>query len=553
MKRSWKKVVVFVLATVMSVLCVGCGNTSNPNANNPDALHIRVFDGGYSTSWLTQIAKSFEKDTGIPVDIKPPVSDTSGWVTEIDSGESKIDLYFGNTSGMDYAVKDGLTIGGQKYSTYLADLTDMYNTKVPGEDILYKDKLIASVRDAANFDLEYDNENKIYNEKSDTGKFYTANWANGSLSFVVNMEAWDSSWGEFPKTTDKMFELCEKIISGNAGKSISEMIYPFVYSISNSYWPFIFETWAYQYMGKDEYQAYINGYDESGNRFTKELLRYEGFLESLETIEECLKARGKDNIDCYSYPYSTSIDFTTSQFYLLNGKGIMQPNGNWIIGEMAANYKNAKEMDIRFEKVPVISSIRDRCQTIEDDDELAALVTAIDEGSEALVGEGYDVSREDFDRVFYARRLVITMGNTHGAFVPAYAKNIDKAKEFLLYMAKDSSLEIYYEETMGSTLPFNYDYSNSSYEVSRLIQSERDMLSTADVQPYSMSTNSKYRFFSQTGFNGMYMPYVITSGAETYFSAVNEADRKSAQEIFDDNYEYALTNWNQVYAPYSWD
>lgn len=547
MKKLFKMIICVLLIATFSFSAVGC---SGGGEDETGAIVVKVFDGGYNVSWLDKIIKAFEDDTGINVVRRPEVTDTGSWVSEIQSGTTNVDIFFDCNSGLEFTM-NSVVANGTTYQGMLADLTDMYNTKVPGEDILYKDKMIPAVREAYNFDYKYNPDTHEYYEESTTGKYYTTSWANSALSFVVNMGSWDSSWGEFPNTTDEMFVWCEKVIASNEGKGFGSRIYPFAYSLKNSYWDFVYTTWAYQYMGETEYNDYMNGYDKDGNRFTPELLLYDGFEKSLEVLQGCLLYRGTDGIDSYSHPYSLTIDFTTSQFYLLNGSAIAQPNGNWLISEMVANYSNAADLDIQFKKIPVISSIKDRCETIADDAELSALIKSIDSGSSALSGEGYDVSQEDYDRVYFARRYCETIGTGHGAYIPVYSDMTSEAKQFLLYMAKNSSLEIYYKETLGSSLPFNYDYSNSAFKSSKLIESEKTLIKSLDIKPYSIGT-SKYRFFAKTGFNCFDMPYHINNSTETYLSAKNTKDRKDANAIFMANYKYARDNWNAMYAAYSW-
>ena len=549
-----------ILATVSAFAMVGCGGgsgdggTSGGGTGEAGKLVIRPFGGGYGTTWLTAIAKQFEKDTNIDVDVKPAATNTGDWESEIDSGSCSIDLFFDNAAGLKYATKNGMTVKGVTYDSYLADLTDVYNSKVPGEDVLYKDKMFGAVEQYYNFDSKYDYATKTYSEASETGKYYTTSWGGGTIGLVVNMEKWDTAWGNLPNTTDELVALCDKILASNADKSVMTKEYPFVYSLETSYWKFAFENWATQYLGEDGYNAYYNGYDKNGNRFTKELLRYDAFLEGLEILETCLKPRGSDGNSGYSHPNSTSINFTEAQFKLLNvGGGIMQPNGNWLISEMAANYPNAQTMNVQFMKMPVVSSIIDVLpdSSVENDAELSALIKAIDANSKALTGEGYSVTQNDYDRVEWARKLVIASFGIQGAYIPAYAKNVENAKQFLLYLAKDSSLDIYYKETMGSTMPFTHDYSNSGYEASNFIKSEQKLIKEGNITCGAFG-ETKFAFFSRTGFNPISMPYSYYNTTETYFSAINANDRKTAAEVFDINYQYAVDNWDSAYAPYSW-
>ncbi len=552
MKKLFKTLAVLLIAILLSMSSFACVGPGKGEQFSKDALNIRVFDGGYSISWINKIARAFTQETGIKTVIKSTAGDTGGWESELNNGTSSVDIYFNNNTGFSL-------VSNEEKNTMVADLTDMFNTLVPGESILYKDKMIDTVRNSLNFDYEYDYNTKTYSSSSQNGKYYTTSWANGSLSFAVNMDKWDVSYGEFPNTTDELFALCDKILEQELKKSQLNRMYPFTYSKESSYWKFIFETWQDQYLGKDGVDAYNAGYDKNGEQFTAELLQYDAFKETLKCLQSCLEYKTRTYYEkskvSYTSPDSLTNSFGISQLALLKGYGLMQPNGNWLITEMNSKFKG-KLPNIQFKKVPVISSIIDLCTTIEDDAELSALISAIDKGETSLKGEGYDVNQEDFDRIYFARRVLVTMGNTHGAYIPKYSRHLDWAKSFLLFMAKDSSLETYYKETLGSTLPFVYngdnDYSGVDYTPSGFIQSEREMMKISDVRPCLMGASNKLLFFRATGFNPMGMPYEFENKTETYLSGQTSEDFLDAEQIFNMNYQYAVDNWAKAYSPYAW-
>jgi len=533
--------VAVVLLVVFIVLSQKKGNTDLSKYDT--VLTVKVFDGGYGTGWLRQTAKKYnEKHPEVYVDIKA-FTDCSKWATEVKSGASNVDIYFSQSPGSDLALTS-CKIDGTQYPSYLADLTDMYNTKVPGEDVLYKDKMKASYRDELNFD-----------PSSEEGKYYLSVWADGMLGLIVNMDAWnENGLGDMPNTTDELFEKCEAITDKNKDKSASEKQFPFVYSLKRSYWAYMFVNWSYQYMGESEVAAYRDGYAPSGKRFSKDLITYDGFLEALKVIEKCVDTKNRGTANAYSYSsgYSQSIDFTTSQFYLLNGTGIMQPNGDWLITEMAANYNDSKNLNVVFMKTPVISAIKDRCESIESDAELSALIDAIDNGDKSLSGNGYSVTQADYDRVAYARNMAVTSGNCMGTYIPVYSKHVKEAKDFLLYLATDEALDTYYEETMGCTLPFERDYSKTAYtsELSLFIRSENELKKNCTMQMYTLGGSYKYKMFAIAGLNPLSNPY--SSGkVETYLSATEAKDYKSAETIFEENYRYVSNNWGSIYQAYS--
>ena len=147
---------------------------------------------------------------------------------------------------------------------------------------------------------------------------------------------------------------------------------------------------------------------------------------------------------------------------LVMGQGLFMANGDWFDNEMRSFCEGLEEAQgycdtVKLMKTPVISSIIDNTDTIADDAELSALITAIDAGETALQGEGYDVSQDDFNTVLAARVTVYSIGPGHNAVVPKTAVGKQVAYDFLRYMATDKANRIYIEATGGASLPFDYD------------------------------------------------------------------------------------------------
>ena len=102
----------------------------------------------------------------------------------------------------------------------------------------------------------------------------------------------------------------------------------------------------------------------------------------------------------------------------------MMYNGSWLFNEMQLMFPNGTDYDFKMMKVPVISAITDKCTTIENDAELAALVRAIDAGETDLAGDGYEVNAADFARVSEARNFFYAGSEGATGVVPINARNI---------------------------------------------------------------------------------------------------------------------------------
>ena len=56
------KIAATLLAALTAVSCVACGPTSGGVIKNPNTLNISVFEGGYGTEVIEQIAEGFKAE-----------------------------------------------------------------------------------------------------------------------------------------------------------------------------------------------------------------------------------------------------------------------------------------------------------------------------------------------------------------------------------------------------------------------------------------------------------------------------------------------------------
>ncbi len=123
------------------------------------------------------------------------------------------------------------------------------------------------------------------------------------------------------------------------------------------------------------------------------------------------------------------------------GDAVMMVNGNWVFGEVDA----LKEKNIKMMRTPVISALAQKLETVADDEELAALVSAVDNvldngATVSLTGSGYDVSQADWDKVYAARTMVYNNGSEHAMIVNKYTNAKDGVKKFIQYYYSDEGL-----------------------------------------------------------------------------------------------------------------
>ena len=130
----------------------------------------------------------------------------------------------------------------------------------------------------------------------------------------------------------------------------------------------------------------------------------------------------------------------------------------------------------------------------------------------------------------------------HSAAIPAYASAKEGAKEFLKFMATDEGIEIYLNNSLNSTLPFDYDITqwDGYEEMSAIGKRKFEIFEQAIFVPFA----HQYK----TAYAGGLGAYRITNiSFEAAFAAPNKNDRQTADEIINDNIEYWNdTRWNNM-------
>ena len=515
MKVSVKRAFCTAMSAMLTLAgAAGLASCGDGGESDPNTLIIDAFEGGYGVDWLYAIADKFEeKNEGVSVRIYP-TEDDSMFGTSLLSGRLTSDIVFERYPYWERILRP-TTIGGTTYECLYEDLTDIYTTDIPGEDVTIEEKLIDGVAEYYRTD----------------GKYYHFNWAVGVMGILYNEKQWKPNW-QLPRTTDELIEVCEQIKSENK--------IPFVYSLKNTYWGF-YDVWAAQYDGLEAMADYDEGYDPSGERYTPELVLYQGFEEALEVLGELLKDENG-----YCHPSSREYTFTDAQIKFLEGEAVMQPNGDWIESEMSANFSE-DEVTIQFMKMPVISSIVDKCTSIqgtpeEKDEILREVVDYVDGTEGAVLPQG--VSEEDVERIRTARSLMHTTGQEHTAYIPIYSNKKDLAKKFLQYMASDEAIELYVTASGGYRTMLKYDYDKPELQdaMSSFMKSTNKL--TEESRLFFMK--HKDPIFSLTGY--VFMRNGITGWPETYLSATNPDDYLSAETIYQRNYTTLKSQWDNYLA-----
>ena len=542
MNKKINKVVAVSLAALTVAPLAACGGGGGV-LGGAETLQMFVSDFGYGVEWAYDLIEGFKSEAWVQEKYprlaipEPTISaERTKPVSDIESTYAAHDLYF----SCDYA---GKPLGEDSGVRYYADLTDLYETTIPGESVTVKDKMYAQFVEEADRDL---------------GEAFNAMdfpWVNGSYGLLYNKYVVDQWFGanyEMPVTTYQLVEMGNQLKT-NKDKKKPELI--MVAKKQTGWTEGAFRIFWGQYSGEQGFRNFMEG--KVNGEYSVEVFKDTGRLRSMEAIEELLwYTNGYVNTE-----YADE-DFGVTQSHYLNGEACFMFMGDWFEIEMSdimsedSDYVNPNN-EFYFLKTPVISSLVERldlythgtkeystltaAEKANYDAQLSAIVKAVDEGKTSLEG----VSANDFAIVKEARTCKSTLGG-HVAFVPGNSDAQDLAKDFLLYMASDKGIEIFMKATKGVSTAFKYqmDYSSSLFNGFTALQQQR----IKDTSVEDWHVGKGYR--TPLTRSGALSDICQESGQkqlEIEFCSQSSADRRTAKQIAEAIYNRCAANDQAVW------
>lgn len=513
-----KKFLALICALVMTLtLTTGCGG--NRVRNLETDLLIQMYLGGYGTKGIDAVAKRFEEinaEKGYTVTITSNASLVyKGAYDQIRLGPElePTDLFM---VGFNYKTivfeGKGYVQEGFDGDCALEDLTDVYNSKVYGEEKLFKDKINPAFR-----------ENSMMN-----GRYYAANWASGVAGVMYNRKHFSDNGWTAPLTTDELDELCVKMKAKG--------YVPFQWASGASYWEYLAQPWWRQLITDEEADNFFNCIDEYGEE-SAEVFNSYARLKAYSLVHDYVSVEsGNSAVDAMT----TSHTQSQMQVMMNQKKVCMMPTGDWAEQEM----KNIGVTgDIGLFKVPVVSDViyvdgdtsAYRFETVRTEAKLREVISAIDANAAKPAG----VSDDDFNELKKIRSYNGTEGIAHQIVIPAFANAKEVAKEFLLFLASDEALQIYFNAT-NCTLPFiseNLDTSAASQ-----YQQDAAKIGNSSVFVNDMLSDNPLFFMTELGFNND--QYFM----EKIMGTSDKNDYMTAKQWYDYTYQYFRDNFSNYQA-----
>lgn len=398
MKKSVKFVAAALAAGLACAAFAGCNNKGKPNSATD--IEISFWEGSFGKTFMEDIVSGFmDKYPEYKVDLR-----TSKNAQTIANSLQKrkndtTDIYFNQLSIF------------MNYTDLFADLSEIVTETIPGETKSIKDKYDKSLYESL---------------KNENGELKTLGWAGSTTGIFYYADVLENEGIDVPRTTDELADLVTSL-----GKKTS---FVQLKDARMGYYQYLVKAWMAQYAGLDYYNNnWLQLKDESGKTPSKDvyLSETDGRKYALDVLGSLLNSK-------------TSIEdpdkFKVARMFNL-GDAVMMVNGNWVFGEVDA----LKEKNIKMMRTPVISALAQKLDTVADDQELAALVSAVDNvldngATVSLTGSGYDVSQADWDSVYAARTMVYNNGSEHAMIVNKYTNAKDGVKKFIQYYYSDEGL-----------------------------------------------------------------------------------------------------------------
>ena len=541
--KKMKRVLATAFALTLTAGSMTLASCGDKVQDDNQTLEIFIENYGYGYSWLNEQIELFkeqdwvkEKYPNLNIPEIAYNSESSYAANKIISGKNSnsVDLFFSVAPAAGYYAKTD-----NSGALYFEDLTSFYDSKIPGEDKTVKEKMLGDLVTMQHI------------EKFDgTKTYYAVPWVDGWMGIMYNKTLVDQYLGadyQLPRTTKEFLQMTTDIKAKNTKSGSGKAATPFVTSSKVSYWTEILVTWWAQYEGVNGYNNFWNGVNDLGER-SSEVFAQKGRLRSLETLESLIGVKANNN-----HAEVNTLEFTSAQAKLLLGEGVMMPNGDWFESEMRETAaENPYNYDITFMRVPVISSIVEKLEyrngtEYMSDETLATIIGAIDEGKDyagtkAIVN---GLSEKDYNKLVEARK-VIYKNKGHEAFIPSYATAKDLAKDFLLFMATDVACENFIKVTNGCGVPYAYDVQTKNATLyNSLPLMHKDRINIMNDAIKLMPLNS----FRLVNYGGLTY-FVKTPLLDVAFTAKNEADRKTASEIYNEDIKFYTksggANWNSL-------
>ena len=322
----------FILPLVLSaglLSLTACGNSGPSRSGNE--LFVTVYDGGYGTDWIAQVAKDYQDKTGVKVNWSADQSILDRMDSELDNPGS--DIYMSHD------------IRWQEYAeaNLLENLDDLYNSQVEGTGKTFKQRLCAGAEEVS---------------RLDDGHYYKVCYTQGAGGFIYNIDMFREHNWQVPTTYAELETLCQTIVDAHVQTEELTTVVPIAWSGADReyYWDYIvFEWWAQLagMQGINKYKAYLgdDGKYSTGYQVYNPQTNHKEFVQAYGMWHDLIAKNAS-----FSNNKPQDAKLVTANSLFASGAAAMIPYAQWAKYEIQHNSGITFDFDIAMMKTPKVSA-----------------------------------------------------------------------------------------------------------------------------------------------------------------------------------------------------
>jgi len=325
-----KKLLAVIMVLIVSVSFVACnkgkGDNRNPDIGKNGTLKITYYKGGTGSLWIEELAKAFEDETLVKVELTDDPQATENALTLLESERNLPDLMFILYTNWQKFVQRGWLepmddLYNGTFSATFGDATVNSKYSTAGTSVYAADTAKGDANLALSdiLEPEYLNYGKTSKTATSEKQFWVMPWTSGTTGIVYNIDMLASvGYTNPPATFAELLDCCEKL----SAKGIA----PFAWGGEEfGYWDFVTMGWWAQYSGVEKWESFyqfesVEVFNDPGRQ--KALEAWKTLLVNNDgTWKNSINApMGRDHNDAHSV--------------FVKGEAAMCPTGSWIETEV---------------------------------------------------------------------------------------------------------------------------------------------------------------------------------------------------------------------------
>lgn len=324
-----KKLLILPLMALTVGTVTGC-NKNSVAPRSGSSLMVCVYDGGYGTEWIKQVALDYETKTGVHVEWAADQNILTRLQTDLKS--PSYDIYMSHDISWQSYAAQGL----------LEPLDDLYESDVEGTGKTFKQRLTSGAAEISKFNDHY----------------YKSCYTLGAGGFVYNVDLFEQHNWAVPTTYDELVSLCQTIVAAEipVGAGGLNDLVPIAWSSTEFYWDYpVFEWWA-QLAGLEKIEKWksmqgTDGKNSTGYQVYDPNGNYKEFIQAYEMWYNLIALNHSFS---NNNPQDTVLNNACALF--ASGQAAMIPYAQWAKWEIQSNSGTQFTFDIAMMKTPRANS-----------------------------------------------------------------------------------------------------------------------------------------------------------------------------------------------------